>query len=232
MPILETVSEYEVFLFDADETLFDFSKAMEHSLKTAFSRLQIPFRDDYISQYQRVNLGFWKKLEKGEISKDEMKKQRMAAFFREAGIKEDSELMQVYYQEALNQSSFLLPDSLSVMKDLSKKKKCYLVTNGFAEAQRGRLAASGLAPYFRQVFISEELHTQKPNKDFFDAVFSNIGEQYRKKSIIIGDSLTSDIRGGNNAGIATCWFNPHGAKNTEGVSVTKEIKSLRELLSM
>ncbi|MGN1083918.1 MAG: YjjG family noncanonical pyrimidine nucleotidase [Lachnospiraceae bacterium] len=224
--------KYDVLLFDADDTLFDFGRAMRTSLREAMEFLGIPFRPEYCTVYETLNTALWKQLERGEITKEALKKRRMAEFFAALGITADAGKMQEKYQQCLNASAYLLPDAKKVLTALAGQKRCYLVTNGFAETQRGRLKKAGIEGCFRGLFISEEIGWQKPRKEFFDAVFSVLGENCRERTVIIGDSLTSDILGGNNAGIATCWYNPHRKENTLGVSVTKEIHTLTELLEM
>lgn len=223
--------KYEVLLFDADDTLFDFGKAMRTSLQESMEALGISFQAEYCTVYETRNTALWQQLERGEITKDELRSRRMKEFFAEIGVRADPAKMQEKYQQCLNNSAYLLPGAKEVLAALSARQSCYIVTNGFAETQRGRLKKAGIDSFFKGLFISEEIGFQKPKKEFFDAVFSVLGEEMRNHTMIIGDSLTSDILGGNNAGIATCWYNPHRKENPQGIPVTKEIRSLTELMT-
>lgn len=222
--------KYEILLFDADDTLFDFGKAMRTSLQKSMEALGISFQAEYCTVYETLNTALWQQLERGEITKDELRRRRMAEFFAEIGVRAEPAKMQEKYQQCLNNSAYLLPGVKEVLAALSARQRCYIVTNGFAETQRGRLKKAGIDSFFKGLFISEEIGFQKPKKEFFDAVFSVLGEEMRNHTMIIGDSLTSDILGGNNAGIATCWYNPHRKENPQKIPVTKEIRSLTELM--
>lgn len=223
--------EYDVLLFDADDTLFDFGKAMRTSLQRSMEAMGIPFRAGYCTVYRTLNEALWRQLEQGVLTKEELKKRRMAEFFEKIGVTADAARMQELYQQQLNGSAFLLPDAREVLSALSAEKSCYIVTNGFAETQRGRLKQAGIDGFFKGLFISEEIGAQKPDKKFFDAVFSVLGEEMRERTVIIGDSLTSDMLGGSRAGIATCWYNPEQKENPQKIPVTKEIRSLGELMA-
>jgi len=223
--------KYDILLFDADDTLFDFGKAMRTSLQKSMEALGLPFRAEYCTVYETLNGALWRQLEQGMLTKEELKKRRMAEFFAKIGVTADAGRMQELYQQQLNGSAFLLPEAREVLAALSAEKSCYIVTNGFAETQRGRLKLAGIEGFFKGLFISEEIGAQKPSKEFFDAVFSVLGEAMRERAVIIGDSLTSDMLGGNQAGIATCWYNPKQKENPQKIPVTKEIRSLRELMA-
>ncbi|MCH5273311.1 MAG: YjjG family noncanonical pyrimidine nucleotidase [Lachnospiraceae bacterium] len=221
--------KYDVLLFDADDTLFDFKKTMRLSLQESMEFLGLTFRPEYCTIYETLNNSLWKQLELGKLTKEELKKRRMAEFFEMIGVQADPVKMQEKYQQCLDNGGHLIPGAKETLDALSGQADCYLVTNGFAQTQRGRLKKAGIDGYFKALFISEEIGYQKPRKEFFDAVFSVLGGEARERTLIIGDSLTSDILGGNNAGIATCWYNPHHKENTQDVSVTMEIRSLSEL---
>lgn len=208
------MSKYTTILFDADETLLDFPAAEKASLMRVCEKFSICYSEDVRSTFSSINLALWKKLEKGLITRDLIKIRRFEQFAEVLGIAADPKEMAVYYVESLTSFAFLLPGAEELCKTLSEKYDLYIVTNGITSVQKGRLAKSGLLPFFKGVFISEETGSQKPHKEFFDYVLANINEPDKNKVIIIGDSMSSDILGGINAGIDTCYFNPWGREET------------------
>ena len=153
---------------------------------------------------------------------------RFRLFFEQYEREVDGRQTEARYRQYLNQGYQLMADSLEVVENLSKKEELYIVTNGVSVTQHQRLKKSGLAPYFKKFFISEELGVHKPMKAFFDIVFSEIPQLDKEKTVIIGDSLTSDIKGGQVAGIDTIWMNPQGKVANE-IKPTFQIKKLTDL---
>ncbi len=220
--------QYKTLLFDVDGTLMDFDASEAEQLRYIFQ----PFGEDrvesMIDTYRRINHELWDSYEKGLITKLHITDARFDAVFKEYGIIADGKEAELRYRRRLNQSAILIPGAVNVLEELKDHFQMYVVTNGFADTQKPRMADSGLDRYFIESFISEEIGYQKPQKEFFDYCFSHMNGVERGSTLIIGDSLKSDIKGGIQAGIDTCWYNPHG-KEADGMAVTMEIHDLKEL---
>lgn len=224
---------YTTLLFDADGTLFDYQKASWEALRQTLGQLSLPFSQELFHLYQEKNQAQWNLYELGEVTREQLGIRRFLHFFEAAGMAgvSPAEANEAYIG-FLGQGAYLLPGALELIRSLQGRFSLYLVTNGIKQVQYRRLEGSPLAHCFNGVFISEETGFQKPQKGFFDFVFARIPEKDRARMLIIGDSLSSDIRGGNNAGIDTCWLNPKGIRNTNGAVCTYEISRLEELYSL
>lgn len=221
---------YTTLLFDADGTLFDYQKASWEALRCTLEQFSLPFSQELFTLYQEKNQALWDLYELGEVTKEQLEIRRFVHFFEAAGMTGalPAEVNEAYIGY-LGQGAFLLPGALELIDSLKGSFGLYLVTNGLKRVQYRRLESSPLVHAFDGVFVSEETGYQKPQKGYFDYVFARIPEQDRAQMLIIGDSLSSDIRGGNNAGIDTCWLNPSGSENTNGAVCTYEIGRLEEL---
>lgn len=220
---------YQTLLFDLDGTLMDFDRSEQQALQKTFLEHGYPFDQNTNAVYQRINRALWAQLEKGEVDRQTLCDVRFDRLFSEVGIEGDGKAFNAEYLNNLGLGYFLMPHAKEVVARLSAYYPLYVVTNGITKTQQRRMAGTGLGRYFQRVFVSEEIGYQKPMAAFFDAVFAELGEDRRANSVIIGDSLSSDIQGGNNANIATVWFNPAGKENNLGVTVSHEIRDLREL---
>lgn len=222
-------------LWDIDGTLLDFGQAENYAMKKCFDILGMGVcTDEMVERYAVINNKYWERLERNEITKQEVLVGRFREFFETEGLSiEKAVPFNKEYQMRLGDKVFFKDDSALLVKELKGRKIAqYAVTNGTLEAQRRKLAASGLDQLFDGVFISDEIGIEKPNIGFFKHVFDSIpnAKTIEKNEImIVGDSLTSDIQGGNNAGIVCCWYNPRGVKNTKGLRIDYEIKNLNEL---
>lgn len=221
------MKKYSTILFDADETLLDFPAAEKASLKKVCEKFGITYSEEIRATFSSINSALWKQLEKGLITRDLIRIRRFEQFAEHFGIAVDPKEMAVYYVEMLSAFAFLLDGADKLCENLSKEYDLYIVTNGIGTVQQSRLAKSGLLPFFSKVFVSEDIGSQKPQKKFFDFVFENIPEKDKSKIIIVGDSMSSDILGGINAGIDTCFFNP--ALKEETYKPTYTAKSFEEL---
>lgn len=226
------MAKYDFLLLDADETLFDFPRAEREALCDALSATGIAPNEEMIATYSKINDGFWKMLERGEIGKSELRVARFAAFCRHYGFDTDVARLAKGYTDALATKGYLIPRALEVCRTLSACCKLYIITNGIASVQRGRFEPSPLRAFVQAIFISEEIGAEKPHPAYFEAVAAQIPDFDRKKALIVGDSLSSDMRGGVNAGIDTCWFNPKGKKALDDLAITYEIHALEELIPL
>lgn len=221
------MKKYTTILFDADETLLDFPAAEKASIQKVCEKFGIAYSEEVRSTFSTINIALWKKLEKGLVTRDIIKIRRFEEFAEHFMLNADPKEMAAYYVDMLSTFAFLLSGADKLCQKLSTEYKLYMVTNGIATVQKSRLAKSGLLPFFSGVFISEEVGSQKPEKKFFDFVFENIPEKDKEKIIIVGDSMSSDILGGINAGIDTCFYNPDGKEET--YTPTYTAKSFDEL---
>jgi 2-haloacid dehalogenase len=205
---------YTSIFFDLDNTLLDFNKAEYFAAQNLFKKHNLPFDDNAIKTYSKINLSFWKRFESGEIKKEDIFENRFIEFCRTYGKTADTKQMAPEYFEFLSQGYYVIDGALEVLKYLkSKNYKLYATTNGVALTQYRRIENSGLKPYFDKIFVSEEAGFQKPSKEYFNYVVKNIPEKDKEKMLIIGDSQSSDILGGINSGIDTCWYNPKSEKS-------------------
>lgn len=224
---------YDVILFDADDTLLDFQKSEDAALRQVFAAFQLPLTAEVREGYLEINHGLWKALERGEIDKPQVLARRFQDTFEKFGIdgpKDGS--FEREYQRMLGEGAYLVDDAPDVLNALQGRCTLAIVTNGVTATQTNRLRLCGLDKIIPHVFISEQIGVAKPQQGFFDAVFAALGEPDRSRVLIVGDSLTSDMRGGEVAGIDSCWYNPKGKPNDTAVHPTYEIRTLTELLSI
>lgn len=221
----------KVILWDVDGTLLDFLKAEHEAIKKCFEIYQLgECTDEMIQRYSVINRRYWERLERKEITKPEVLIGRFQEFFASEGIITDcAEDFNKEYQVRLGDTICFCDDSYELMKELKSQVKQYAVTNGTKVAQDRKLSRSGLDQLFDGIFISEEVGMEKPDVRFFDYVLSQIGEYKKDEILIVGDSLTSDIQGGNNAGIVCCWYNPRNVVNTKDLVIDYEIDDLQKI---
>ena len=226
------MKQFQTLLFDADNTIFDFQACENEALSLAFKKYGYPLQEETRKQYERINLDLWKKYEQGLLDRATVIYSRFRLLFQEIGIDDDGIQFEDDYQELLGMQHFFIEDAAEVIEKLYDSFDLYIVTNGVTATQLRRLKESGMERYMKKIFVSEETGYQKPMKEYFDYCFTRIDSFEGSKAIIIGDSLSSDIKGGNNAGIKTCWFNPTGLENQSDAIVDYEIRSLKELYTI
>ena len=218
-------------LWDVEGTLLNFLAAEKAAIRSLFEEYHLGVcSDEMLKRYSSINKNYWEMLERGEIEKKALLVGRFRDFFEKEGI--DSSLAAEFnekYQLRLGDTIVYCDDSLEIVKSLREKVKQYVVSNGTVIAQTKKLRLSGLGELMDGIFLSEELGVEKPSVRFFDQVFAKIGPVDRSEVMIVGDSLTGDIRGGNNAGILTCWYNPEGTAAKEAVRIDHEIRDLHEV---
>ena len=223
---------YPYLLFDADNTLFDFDRANRGAFHAVCQAMDIPESDEHFALYERCNNGLWSAFDRGECTKEFLVIERFRRFLARLGMERDPERCNEVHLGTLAQSSFLLPYAEELCRDLSATHRLYLVTNAVASVQRSRLRHSAILPYISDAFISEDAGAGKPDAAYFDYVFAHIDGINRDNCLLIGDSLSSDIRGANNYSIPCCWYNPKGIPRPDGLRIDYEIRDLRELYSM
>jgi YjjG family noncanonical pyrimidine nucleotidase len=224
---------YPYLLFDADHTLYDFDLAQYHALESTLLELHGSFDTDHLEVYDEVNRRLWHAFELGEIPQEDIKRRRFEHFIARLDLHLDPDEMNDLYLQRLSEGHFLLEGAFDLVAELALGRVLAIVTNGLREVQRPRFTTSPIAEYLEAIVVSDEIGIAKPNPGIFDAAFEALGGPEREDVLMIGDSLTSDMRGGIDYGIDTCWFNPDHRMNELGLPVTYEIQrydELRELL--
>ena len=196
--------------FDLDNTLLDFDRGEAHALSRAFRQFGIDPTPAVLARYHDINLRQWELLEEGKLTKDQVLTRRFDLLFAELGVSCDSQAVSDLYESFLAEEHDFIPGALELLEALSPRYSLHLATNGASAVQRRRLADAGILTYFQNIFISEEVGFHKPSHAFFLACFAAIPGFDHTSALMVGDSLTSDIRGGRNAGLRTCWFDHLG----------------------
>ena len=224
----------KAILWDVDGTLLDFAAAEKAAIQRLFQEFGLgECTDDMVARYSVINDGYWKRLERGEIAKKEVLIGRFREFFTELGLDPDlSEAFNARYQHALGDTVVYRDDSLTIVKSLRGRVKQYVVSNGTVVAQTKKLQRSHLGEWMDGVFLSEELGAEKPGPAFFDKVFAALPDLKKEEMLIVGDSLTSDMKGGIAAGIPTCWYNPKGHPRPADMAMDYEIQDLHQVFEV
>lgn len=217
-----------VFL-DLDDTILDFKKAEAAALSKTLTEHGLAPTSTIIARYSAINESFWKALERGEVTREQVLLNRFKVLFEEFGIDCDAFKVKTTYEAHLGEGHYFIDGAEALLEALHGKYKLYLASNGTTHVQTGRIKSAGIARYFEEIFISQVVGVNKPSIEFFSRCFSKIENFKKEEAIIIGDSLSSDIAGGRNAGIRTCWFNPHGAPMPTDTKPDFTVKALDEI---
>ena len=220
---------FEFLFLDLDDTILDFHKAEYLALGKTFLQFGLDPTEEVRARYSLINKAHWERLERKELTREEVLVGRFAALFHEFGLEVDPERCARAYEDNLSVGHYFLPGAEEALAALSKKYKLYLASNGTAKVQAGRLASANISHYFQEIFVSQEIGANKPDLAYFTRCFARIPGFDPQKAIIVGDSLTSDILGGKNAGIATCWVNPGHLPKREDIPADYEIEGIYQL---
>ena len=223
------MSSRPIILMDLDDTILDFKKAEARALSRSLTELGVPHDEGTLERYNVLNLQYWERLENGEITREQVLLGRFVQLLSEMGSDADPAALRDRYEYNLSQGHFFVEGAEDLLQTLYPVCRLFLVSNGTAVVQQGRLASAGISGYFEQIFISQELGANKPGREYFDRCFARIPDFDRSRCLIVGDSLTSDIRGGINAGIHTCWFNLRGKAPRADIVPDERIDALSEL---
>lgn len=198
----------EFLLLDLDDTILDFHKAERIALSKTIRDFGLEPTEEILDLYHRINKWHWEQLELGKLTRAQVLVGRFAQLFQELGMEADAAACMKQYEQNLSIGHYFLPGAEEAVRRLHERYRLFLVSNGTAVVQHSRLTSAGLYPYFEQVFISQEIGFNKPEKAYFDRCFARIPGFDPEKALMVGDSLTSDIKGGINAGLKTVWVNP------------------------
>ena len=221
---------YQWILFDADNTLFDFDRAATEALQHTLEAYDHPFDTSQLATYERINTSYWQAFERGEITQDLLRVQRFEDLLQELELTSTpADVFAADYEHNLSLGTHLLEGAQEILEALKPHVEMALITNGLLDVQRPRLTRSTIHSYFRETLISEEVGAAKPDPKIFEIAFERMGNPSRSEVLIVGDSLSSDIQGGSDFGIDTCWFNPGRKARDREVAITFEITELREL---
>lgn len=225
------MGKFTTILWDLDQTILDFEKSQDYALRYSFEKFGLEIDDEKVALYAAINDSYWKRLERGEITKEEVLLGRFITLFEKLNITEVlPEEIQPVYQDALGNVFFFQDEADKLIVSLKEQGyRQYIVTNGVNRTQTKKVKLSGLDKLMDGVFISELIGYPKPQKEYFDACFAQLEGITREECILVGDSLTSDMQGGVNANVATCWYNPNKQENYLNLPIDYEIRSLQEL---
>lgn len=230
---IKATNHYEYILLDIDDTLLDFQANERESFINVLKDYGYKNAEDYLPVYKQINDRLWKEYEQGIIEKPEVLNTRFSKTMKEFGIEVNGKEWESKYRSYLNEGAQMIEDAEEICQWLKSKYRLFIISNGVAQTQRKRLKASGLDKYFEQVFVSEEVGAQKPSKEFFSYVENHIPGFDKSRALIVGDSYSSDIQGGLQYGIDTCWFirgdikeQESGEKSTYRISGLKQLKDI------
>lgn len=227
--------KYTTLLIDADNTLLNFDKTENEALKSVMAVYNLPATEENCRRYSEINDALWKRFEKGEIERDEIKVTRFREFFSYLGVKEDFDPLEVNskYLSFLREGGHTIDGAEELCRSLAEKGyKIYIITNGIALTQEKRLKKSGLLPYISDVFISETIGFQKPKREYFDYVLKNIAEKDKGRILVIGDSLSSDIKGAIDSELDYIWYNHRKEATPEWLDAVAVVEDVREIGSI
>lgn len=224
------MSKYNVILWDLDDTLLDFEYSQAYALSRCFCSIGRKLQPEELTLYSKINRSYWERLERGEITKEELIPGRFLTLFEQLGIEGvDVDKFRKKYQEALGSVFSFRDDALTICQSLRGIVKQYVITNGVAHTQLHKLRLSGLAETMDGIFISDEIGYQKPDSEFFQYCLDHMEEKDLSKILVVGDSLTSDMLGGIRMGIPTCWYNPSGTSNDSDIHPDMVIDDLHRI---
>ena len=217
-----------IFL-DLDDTILDFRRAERRAISETLRRFGIDPTPAVVDRYHELNRQQWELLEEGKLTRPQVLTRRFDLLFSELGVDRSSQEAQAAYETQLSQGHFFMPGARELLETLAPRYDLYLATNGTPVVQAGRIQSAGIAPYFKNIFISEKLGANKPSPAFFRACFAAIPDFDPAAALVVGDSLTSDIRGARNVGLRSCWYNPEDLPSRPDIAPDYTIHALEEL---
>lgn len=216
-------------LLDMDNTILDFSRAERAAAAKALSAMGIQPTDELLKRYHEINEDQWRLFELGELEREQVKVRRYRLLFEEMGIDKSPEDTAAVYEKLLGIGHYFMDGAVELLETLSKEYRLYLATNGTSAVQKSRIKSAEIAKYFQGIYISEDVGYNKPDVRYYEACFRDIPDFSKDETVMIGDSLTSDMKGGINAGLKTVWFNHEGKKRDDSIAPDYEVHSLAEI---
>jgi len=223
---------YSVFLLDLDHTLLDSDTSEVLAFQQTLLAAGIFDPENHMDAYRSINLDLWAAVERGKILPQQVKILRFERLALQQGFNVDASQMAEDFVTGLGRNGELYEGARDTLQQLSGQASLALVTNGLSEVQRARIERLDLEQYFDAIVISAEVKTAKPGTKIYDLTFAALGNPQKNTSLMVGDSLSSDIKGGTNYAIDTCWYNPKGKTKNSTDQITHEIRDLSELLSL
>lgn len=220
---------FEILFLDLDDTILDFKKAERIAISKTIREFGLEPTEEVLHRYHLINKWHWEQLELGKMTREEVLQNRFGALFGEFGVDADAAGCARAYEKNLSIGHYFLPGAEEAVEYLSKHYRLFLTSNGTASVQKGRMTSANLYRFFEKVFVSQEIGHNKPSKEYFNGCIAQIPDYDPAKTMIVGDSLSSDIKGGIHAGIATCWVNPTHAPGREDIQPDYEIEYLHQL---
>ena len=220
---------FEFLFLDLDDTILDFKQAERIAISATIRQFGVEPTEEVLHRYHLINKWHWEQLELGKMTRDQVLEGRFGQLFRELGVEADAEKCARTYEKNLSVGHYFLPGAEEAVDVLHRKYRLFLASNGTASVQKGRMTSANLYRFFEKVFVSQEIGHNKPSRAYFEGCFSQIPGFDPKRAMIVGDSLSSDILGGINAGIKTCWVNPGHAKAPAHIQPDHEIEALHQL---
>ena len=221
--------KYTTVLMDADETLLDFRRSEREAVSEMLEIFGVTPDEEMIKKYSEINSSLWKALERGEIEKNVLFYHRFELLAKAYGFSFDAKKMAKTYMDILAGKGYMLDGALELCERLQGKVRLYIVTNGAEYIQRGRYKILGIEKYFDGIFISDSIGHEKPSVEFFNKIIEDIEDFSKDRTIIVGDSLSSDMQGGINFGIDTCWYAPNAERIPDGMDITYHARSHGEI---
>ena len=221
--------KYTHLLFDLDNTLLDFNQSSKLAFFAAMHQLEVHPTEDFYKRYKKINAAVWKQLEDGIIAQAIVPNLRFQLFLESENIVADPAEVNAQYLAQLVEHTLLIDGAMELVKEWATRFKMAIATNGLKIVQRPRIERASLTPFFETIVVSDEIGCSKPSKEYFEYTFQQLGMPEKNKVLMIGDSLNSDIRGANEYGIDSCWYNPSVDKNSSDVVPTFEISKLENL---
>ncbi len=223
---------YQWIIFDADGTLFDYDLAENSALQLSFQHFGYDYKPEYLVLYRKFNKELWDAFELGNATIKNLKVKRFELLLNEIGIPVDAHKFSQQYLKQLSLGTQLISGAMKILESLSGKVGLILMTNGVKEVQRSRLDLSTIKSYFSDIIISDEVGVAKPDRKIFEIALENMSISDKSTILMVGDNLSSDIKGGIDFGIDTCWYNPKQKEVDPRIRATYEINDLADILSI